>query len=623
MHTARSAVRDIRPEIASDERPQETSPPSRTPGNASQAAKPGPDGPIITGTSVPGTLWGLVRDHRLTMGIGMALSLVSAAAAVAQPRILQSVVNGFVDRIQVWDAVGLLVAAVAVQTVATSVQSYVVAKGSEAVAYDLRRRLSARYLAMTIGEHDRLNTADLLSRAVSDAQLLKGLIATGVVPVVAAVAMLVAVVGVMVILNPALFAVTAGFVVVGALFVWLIGASARRSSTDVQNAVGAYGVAVERLLSGIRSVKAFSAEAGEQRNTEVYAAELRGAGVRLARVQALVQPVLNLCLYGCLLTVVVISAAMISSGDLDLGGFAAYLMYLFMLITPISSLGQAYAQVQVGFAAVARIREMDAMLQERTGTAAPAVSIDPDAPLISLQAVEFGYLPGVPVLNGIDLDIHRGEKLAVVGASGSGKSTLLDLLERFYEPRHGMIRFRGADYTVLDPRIYRRSLALVPQDCQIVTGTLRENLTMGLTGVSDARLHDVLSSLGLDELLGKDGFSLDSDLGQSGGLLSGGQRQRIAWARAMLTDAEVILLDEPTASLDAINEAATQRLLQDECADRTVITVTHRPSAARRADRVIVLNRGRIDAVGTHGELVQRSDLYRQLMEHEDATADA
>lgn len=570
-------------------------------------------------------LWSLTGGARIALFSAMVLSLVTSLMTIFQPRVLQTVVNDAAGGRLRSSSLLVLIVLVVGTSLVTGMGSYLSGAGAETCVRALRERITRRYLALTIGECDRANSADLLARATSDTLVVKQMIVGGFLPTLGAVIMLLGIAIFMVAMDAFLFGVTLAVVAVGFCLVMLVAATAKRASREMQEATGAFSIAIERLLASQRTIKAFNAQEMERRNIDDESRTLWRAGITLARLSAFIQPALNLCLQGAIVMVILTGAIRVNAGTLDLGGLLAYLMYLFLLVSPIATLGQAYTQIQIGYGALTRLRELDAFETEGGEDWDVALAVEvprqprrgllhaSSVPLLEFEDVSFGYESQVPTLDRVNLQIRQGQRVCVIGRSGSGKTTLLELVERFHEPDSGRILFDGCDIRALARDQYRSRFALVGQGADVLTGTLRENLTLGDRCHSDERLWEVLDMVGLRDLVGKEEFTLDSDLGQHGTTLSGGQQQRIAWARALLSDADVLLLDEPTSNLDPVTERAVRRLV-NSLEEKTIITVTHQLDSVIDADLIILLEEGRVVAQGTHEELLRTSEAYTGLV---------
>lgn len=478
----------------------------------------------------------MTRGCRIVLSIGLVLSVVASLLSVVQPRVLQNLVNGIAAGRSTLRAATLLTLLALGTAAVQGLQGYLVQRGAESIARGMRDRLVSRYLSRTVAAHDRANSADLLSRASVDVNVVKNMVSAGLIPIVGAIVMLVGISGFMILLDPILFLTILVAFLIGLAIVVSKGRSVRKMSLDLQTSLGSFAASVERLLAGIRTVKASGAEDSEREKVGVQSVHVWTEGVRLARLVSLIQPLVNLCLQGALLVVVILGAMRLSSGRMDVGELLAFLVYLFMLITPISTLSQSYAQLQMGFGALDRIMEVDGLDEEDFGLDASTgrrrgVSIE-------FSGVDFGYLEGEPVLRDCSFAIRPGEKVAIVGRSGSGKSTIVELIERFYEADRGEIFVGGRNVSSMPVSELRSHIALVSQETETLTGTVRDNLAPGTHAVSDDRMRTVLRQVGLCGPDGRLDLDLDTDLGQGGISLSGGQRQRLAWARLLLGDAE-------------------------------------------------------------------------------------
>ena len=563
----------------------------------------------------------MTRGCRIVLSIGLVLSVVASLLSVVQPRVLQNLVNGIAAGRSTLRAATLLTLLALGTAAVQGLQGYLVQRGAESIARGMRDRLVSRYLSRTVAAHDRANSADLLSRASVDVNVVKNMVSAGLIPIVGAIVMLVGISGFMILLDPILFLTILVAFLIGLAIVVSKGRSVRKMSLDLQTSLGSFAASVERLLAGIRTVKASGAEDSEREKVGVQSVHVWTEGVRLARLVSLIQPLVNLCLQGALLVVVILGAMRLSSGRMDVGELLAFLVYLFMLITPISTLSQSYAQLQMGFGALDRIMEVDGLDEEDFGLDAATgrrrgVSIE-------FSGVDFGYLEGEPVLRDCSFAIRPGEKVAIVGRSGSGKSTIVELIERFYEADRGEIFVGGRNVSSMPVSELRSHIALVSQETETLTGTVRDNLAPGTHAVSDDRMRTVLRQVGLCGPDGRLDLDLDTDLGQGGISLSGGQRQRLAWARLLLGDADILLLDEATSHLDPQTEAAIFALLNAHARGRhargrhargrTVVMVTHSETAAAIADRVLLISGGGVRKEGTHRQLLRESVEYRQL----------
>jgi len=306
----------------------------------------------------------------------------------------------------------------------------------------------------------------------------------------------------------------------------------------------------------------------------------------------------------------------VANGSISVSALVAFILYLFLLVMPLGQAIAAYNQLQMGFGALTRIQEIldlqpdDDARPERPGATVVPV---PSAPLLELDDVSFGYADGTEVLRGVSLRVPAGSRVALVGPSGAGKSTILALIEGFYPLDGGAVRWAGTDVRELPRAALRARLGYVEQEAPVLAGTVRDNLLLTRPDATDPELWAVLADVGLTDVVRRSPRGLDVLVGDEGVLLSGGERQRLAIARSLLARPELLLLDEPTASLDARNEQLLRDTLAAASADRALLVVAHRLSTVLDSDEIVVLDQGRVVARGTHAELVESSPLYREL----------
>jgi ABC-type multidrug transport system fused ATPase/permease subunit len=301
----------------------------------------------------------------------------------------------------------------------------------------------------------------------------------------------------------------------------------------------------------------------------------------------------------------------VANGSLAVGDLIAFLLYLFYISDPIAGISSGAVQLQAGIAAVRRLEHVGALAVEEDDALTAAAT---GGPLMRFDEVGFRYRDDGPtVLEGVSFEIPERGLFALVGPSGAGKTTLFALLERFYDPTEGAISFAGRDLRAWPRGELRAEIAYVEQEAPVLAGTLRDNLLYAQPDASEQELSAVLATTRLEELVAKLPAGLDTEIGTRGTTLSGGERQRIAIARALLRAPRLLLLDEASSQLDAVNEAALRAAVAGAAAERAVVAIAHRLSTVVAADRILVIEGGRVRAQGTHEELVERDQLYREL----------
>ncbi|MHA7191567.1 ABC transporter ATP-binding protein [Arthrobacter sp. MDT2-16] len=613
-----------------------------------------------------------LRGHVRVLVLVAVVSLISTGLAIAQPLMVQQLVNAVSASRPATTFVWLLVAVTLAGAVVAAAQAYLLQRTAESVVLSVRRSLVGQLLALPIREFDRRRVGDLISRVGSDTTLMRSVITSGLFEIVSSVLMFCAAVVLMLLIDPLLFGITLSAVLLGAGGVLFLGRIIRKRSRDVQDAVGSMTAAVERGLSGIRTIKASVAEQREAAVIDVEATRAYRAGIAMARLQAAVQPIMTICIQGAFIVVLTVGGIRVAAGELLLGDLIAFILYLFLLVVPIGEAMSAFVQIQSGLAALDRIQEIARLDPERSDeaeilTAGPstgAAASGPSSPTaaravpsgtIELRDVSFRYAVAEEaprgaapvttdeptdeardqqgrtaspdaagdqglfegdsplVLDGVSFTVAAGSRTALVGPSGAGKSTVLALLERFYEPTGGSITLDGTPLPQLPRSGIRARIGLVEQEAPVLSGTLADNLRLAAPEATDDQLRQVLAAVGLDDLGERSDDGLHLNLGEDGIRLSGGQRQRLAWARVILADRPLLLMDEPTSAVDSRTEQLLQQTLGEASRDRTVVVVAHRLSTIADFDQIVVLDRGRVAAIGTHEELLGSSDLYRDM----------
>jgi ABC-type multidrug transport system fused ATPase/permease subunit len=546
--------------------------------------------------------------------------LVAAAGALAQPALVARVIDVVGSGGALLPAVSLLVLVLVASSAVGAVQEYLLQRTAEGVVLTTRRTLADRLLRLPIAEYDRRRTGDLMSRVGADTTLLRATVTSGVVDVAGSVVVAVGALVAMALVDGWLLLLTVLAVAIGLAVVVLVSRGVRKLSQRAQEEVGAMSAAVERALSAVRTIRASGATAREVAGVGESARRAYDAGVRVARLQALVSPAGSIAIQGAFLAVLGVGGYRVASGSISVAELVAFILYLFLLVMPLGQAISAWTQLQTGFGALARIQEVlaldpedDERPERPAAVPVPASSRADGVPLLELEDVTFGYPDGTPVLRGVSLQVPAGSRVALVGPSGAGKSTILALVEGFYPLDGGVVRWAGTDVRELPRAALRARLGYVEQEAPVLAGSVRDNLLLTRPDATDPELWAVLADVGLTDVVRRSPRGLDVLVGDEGVLLSGGERQRLAIARSLLARPALLLLDEPTASLDARNEGLLRDTLASAAADRALLVVAHRLSTVIDSDQIVVLDAGRVVARGTHDELVVSSPLYREL----------
>ena len=573
-------------------------------------------------------LWPYLRPHRRVLLLVTAISIVGALLSVAQPAMVGLVIGSVQQSLPLTGIVVGLVALVLLTAVINGIQQYLLQRTAEGVVLDTRRLLVDRMLRLPIEEFDTRRTGDLVSRVGSDTTLLRSVVTSGLVDAVSGALVFVGSVIAMALISLPLLGLTLVVVAVAIVTVVGLGGRIQKLTLTAQTQVGALAAGVARAIPGVRTIRAAGATDREIGELSVLATDAYGTGIRLAKVMALIAPIIGIAMQGAFIAVLGVGGYLVADGSMQVAELVAFILYLFMMIMPLGRVFQAYTATQNALGAVIRIREITSLPEEDESVRAlpskavsrpsPMRVTDPaqPAPALSFTDVSFGY-GDHRVLSELSFTVPTGTKTAIVGPSGAGKSTILALIERFYDPADGVIRLGGVDVREMSRTRTRAALGYVEQDSPVLAGTIRENLILGAPLATDEECEAVLAAVNLDGVLRRDPAGLGAQVGEDGILLSGGERQRLAIARALLARPEVLLLDEPTASLDGRNEQALRDAIDAISHDHTLILVAHRLATVVDADQILVLEDGRLQAVGTHHELLRTSPLYLELAEHQ------
>ena len=559
-------------------------------------------------------LAGYLLDHRRNVALALAGALLGSACQTLVPLISRQIVDGVIIRHDspLWPWLALLVG-VAVATFGfTYLRRYRGGQVGLQVQYDLRNAMHDHLQAMDLDTLGRMPTGQLVARANSDAMLVQGLL--NFFPIMSGnVLLMVLSLGVMFALSPLLAVVSLivapVLVVVSYRMRWRV----FPASWDGQQREGDVAQIVDEDVNGVRVVKAFGQEDRELRRIIEAAKALYGARMRAVRLQARYQPLLKAIPSLGQVAILAFGGWLALRHEITLGTFLAFSTYVAQFVAPARQFAGVITIAQQARAGVERIFQLLDL--------PPAIADGPDAVElprlrgeITFAGVHAGYGDGAAVLRGVDLQIAAGERVAIVGPSGSGKSTLALLVSRFRDPDSGSVLVDGHDLRTVTVKSLRRQVGVAFEDSFLFSDTVRANIGYGRPGATDdeieaaarvAQAHDFVQELpgGYDTVVGERGLTL-----------SGGQRQRIALARAVLTDPRILVLDDATSAIDATVEQAVHDALRTVLANRTTLLVAHRRSTLHLADRIVVLEAGRVVAQGTHEDLVARSAVYRTLV---------
>ncbi|MFF7291851.1 ABC transporter ATP-binding protein [Microbacterium sp. NPDC008134] len=600
-------------------------------------------------------------EHKRTLVVVAALSVFGAATSLVQPllvgQVIEAVQSGGTLGILVW----LLIGFVIVSSIISGFQHYLLQRTGTAVVRSSRRKLIARILHLPTSEFDARRTGDLVSRVGTDTTLLYAVLTQGLADAVGSAVLFIGALVAMLVIDPILLLLIVLVIGVSVVVVVALSGRIRTASTEQQQKVGELASGVERAVGSIRTIRASGATERETAAVSRTADEAYGLGVRIAKISSLVVPVAGIALQLSLIVVLGVGGFRVAAGALSIASLIAFIMFLFLLVMPLATTFGAITSVNQALGALGRIQEvldLPTETQDDERIAADIARPEPaaDAPALEFRDVHFRYPDNVvaareaaakaartlledahvekpetidgtvaavedtadhEVLRGVSFAVPRGARVALVGPSGAGKSTILSLVERFYDPTGGSIRVHGHDARTYPRDELRAHFGYVEQDAPTLAGTLADNLRLASPEASDADCERVLRAVNLGDVLERSPLGLAAPVGEDGVMLSGGERQRLAIARALLTDAPILLLDESTSSLDGVNEQRMREAIDAVSTDRTLVVIAHRLSTVVDSDLIVVLQDGAVVGQGTHSELVESTPLYRDLARHQ------
>ncbi|MEU6834936.1 ABC transporter ATP-binding protein [Streptomyces rubiginosohelvolus] len=589
--------------------------PGRPPESTQPPGSPTPPVPALSTSPSPlRLLLARVRPHRGVLIRAGLLSLAGSGAGLAMPLMAKHAVDTFADGRSPVAPLVALTALVLAGACLSAYGSFLMSRTGEGVVLRARDQLVGRIMRLKVPAVDRLTPGDLQSRVTSDTTLLRTVLSSGLVESFNSVLMLLGTIALMAYMDLTLLGVTLVVVVGIGAVTSLLMPRIQRAQLKAQESVGAMGAALDRVLQAFRTVKASGAE---ERETAAVAAAARHAhdrGVTVAKWSSVTEVTMTMSIQLAFLAVLGVGGARAASGSLEVSSLIAFLLYLFYLMGPIGGLVEGWTGLQSGLAAVRRIDEVESLPGEPAEESRELTKGDGGPLGVTFQDVSFGYGDErAPAHQGVTFDVPAGGMVALVGPSGAGKSTVFSLLERFYDHEAGTITVGGRDIRDWPLAELRGSLAYVEQDAPVLAGTLRENLLFAAPDADEKELAAAVTRTRLDALVERLPEGLDTAVGHRGVTLSGGERQRIAIARALLRHPRLLLLDEVTSQLDAVNEQALRDVILELAERTTVLVIAHRLSTVRHADRIVVLEEGRVRTAGTHEELIEGDELYREL----------
>jgi ATP-binding cassette subfamily B protein len=565
-------------------------------------------------------LWALLREETPALLAGTALLAVGAALSLVYPQGIRVIVDGAIagrDPSHVSRAAFLLAGLAVVQGLAVAGRHLLFSLAGERGVRRVRERLYRSLVAQEIAFFDASRTGELTSRLGTDSASLQGLLSSQFSMALRQAVTAVGGVVLLLVTSPKLTLVMLAVVPAVAIGAVTYGRKVRALAKAYQDALADASHVAEESFSGIRTVRAFVAEGAEVARYERAIAGSYAAARRRAIAGSIFMGGASAGVFASMAAVLGYGGLLVSRGEMTAGALTAFLVYTLLVAMSLGGLADLWAEVMRGVGAAERVLALvdRAPVMPLSGGLAP----ERCEGRIAFEQVRFAYpsRPEVEVLRGLDLEIAPGEVVALVGPSGSGKSTVGALLGRLYDPTSGRVRLDGRDLRELDPSWLRERIGVVPQEPVLFSASVEENVRYGRPGAADAEVRAALRAANAEAFVAAFPDGAATKVGERGQQLSGGQKQRVAIARAILRDPRILLLDEATSALDAESEGLVQEALERLMEGRTAIVIAHRLSTVVRADRVLVVEEGRVVEAGAHAALMERGGTYRRLVERQ------
>lgn len=552
-----------------------------------------------------------------TLGALVGLLFVNVANLVT-PQLLRLLIDRGIAQLDmntVWWVVGGLAGAALIRGVFNFFQQYWSEIASQGVAYDLRNTIYKKLQNLSFSYHDQSQTGRLMTRMTSDVEMVRMFIGRGVVMLLSAVVMIIGTMVLMISMNWQLalvvFAVLPVLFILFTLFIRKIMPTSRR----VQKKLGSLNSILQENLAGLRVVKVFTREEAEIERYQIQNQDLKAENINLARLTSTLFPLIFMVANFATVGVVWVGGVMVIDQYLTLGEVVAFISYISYILQPVFMVGLIGALLSRAEASGERIFEViDARSDvEEKENAQELLEI---AGKVEFDRVSFRYVGGQePVIRDLSFTVQPGETIAILGRTGAGKSSIIYLIPRFYDVTSGQVLIDGWDIRDLSLDSLRGQIGIVLQETSLFSGTIVENIAYGKPDADRDQVMKAAQAAQIDDFIRglPDGY--DTQVGERGVGLSGGQKQRIAIARAILVDPRILILDDSTSSVDAETEYQIQKALDDLMEDRTSFVIAQRISTVRNADKILLLDQGRLAAEGTHQELIQESELYVQILE--------
>lgn len=546
------------------------------------------------------------------LGLGLGLGVIATGIQLAVPHCAGDLINGFgksIDKTLLVSVIGMFI----LSAVISALSGTVLGIFGENVVSRLRNTLWDKLIRLRVAYFDETKAGEMTSRLINDSTQIKDLLANSFPRMITSLLTVVGALTLMVLKDWRMTAIMALAIPLVMLVMLPVMRQSHKVGRDRQNSLADFNGAAGETLSEIRLVKSSNAEPFETEKGHTTIQSLYKIGLREAVYDSVAGPLMTAVMMGLFVGVLAYGAHRVSQGTMTMGTMFSFLMYLFQLLGPSATLGQFFSDLAKASGSTERVQ---ALLAEPEEDLTSGVDVDVEGQTLAMSHVDFAYDDSKKILSDVSFEAQPNTVVAFAGPSGGGKSTIFSLLERYYTPTAGEIMIGNHDVSDVNLANWREQIGFVSQDSAIMAGTIRHNLTYGLTGeYSDDDLWRVLGLAFAEKFVRDMPAGLDTEVGERGVKVSGGQRQRLAIARAFLRDPKILMLDEATASLDSESEAMVQKALESLMKGRTTLVIAHRLSTIVDADKIYFIEQGTVSGAGTHKELVANHELYREYVD--------
>ena len=546
------------------------------------------------------------------LGLGLGLGVIATGIQLAVPHFAGDLINGFgksIDKTLLVSVIGMFI----LSAVISALSGTVLGIFGENVVSRLRNTLWDKLIRLRVAYFDETKAGEMTSRLINDSTQIKDLLANSFPRMITSLLTVVGALTLMVLKDWRMTAIMALAIPLVMLVMLPVMRQSHKVGRDRQNSLADFNGAAGETLSEIHLVKSSNAEPFETEKGHTTIQSLYKIGLREAVYDSVAGPLMTAVMMGLFVGVLAYGAHRVSQGTMTMGTMFSFLMYLFQLLGPSATLGQFFSDLAKASGSTERVQ---ALLAEPEEDLTSGVDVDVEGQTLAMSHVDFAYDDSKKILSDVSFEAQPNTVVAFAGPSGGGKSTIFSLLERYYTPTAGEIMIGNHDVSDVNLANWREQIGFVSQDSAIMAGTIRHNLTYGLTGeYSDDDLWRVLGLAFAEKFVRDMPAGLDTEVGERGVKVSGGQRQRLAIARAFLRDPKILMLDEATASLDSESEAMVQKALESLMKGRTTLVIAHRLSTIVDADKIYFIEQGTVSGAGTHKELVANHELYREYVD--------